>query len=200
MRENSAAADTKPCMKECCSNGRECRTDGVNQIERFILGTTKTRQNFLNFFFLSRPGFLLKIDTFFVRAWHKKNRFLFEATVKASGRRRNKMDCITKKHSIFNSIRSPSQSWQCCAFCHFTWLITCGGCSSNTGDRTAGSRGSTLEMTEKSHNTLTAEDRRQEREVGAALKQCQTTTATKSNVGWVTYGFRGQILCTKDGI
>lgn len=41
----------------------------------------------------------------------------------------NEMDCIMTKHPIFNSIRSPSQSWQSYAFCHFTWLITCGGCS-----------------------------------------------------------------------
>lgn len=116
-------------------------------------------------FFSSCLDPCLKIDTagFTFCTWHQKRNFLFEGMVKskqagmqASQRRWNKMDCIATKHPIFNSIRSPSPSWQCCAFCHFTWLITCGGCSRNTGAWTAGSWGSTLEMTENhKKDTLT---------------------------------------------
>lgn len=93
---------------------------------------------------------LFKIAKPFFLCVHGTRICLLRAQQKQTSRRRyKKMDCITTKHPIFNSIRFPSQTWQCCAFCHFTWLITCGSCSRNTAAWTAGSCGSTLEMTEK---------------------------------------------------
>lgn len=112
---------------ECCSNGHECRIDGASQIQRLIFTTC---QNFD----------IVAADWLFAQCRHsldfwylaQKKNLLFGGLVKASKQaqpRWNKMDWIMTKHPIFNSIRSLSQSWQSCAFCHFTWLITCGGCS-----------------------------------------------------------------------